>query len=251
MDKSLIEIMKTKWMYLNEEELKYYSLGIFIECICLSVIISIILKLLFQSDFMLSMTGFTIVSIMFTVLIYKRDFFDEKFQLFSYDLLQGTNQGLILFLFVSSFLVSWGFFCAALKYGLYNAIAFALAVCFPGIFMFLRRNAYSNENNGSVYGGGNIGYHPVFYWFLGITVGSGPLGVSLTNFLKDIFVKGSFLNMDLILVVLALLLECFVLSPDVANKILPFELKRIEGLKKFSLISLGLMIILLFFNVII
>lgn len=57
--------------------------------------------------------------------------------------------------------------------------------------------------------------------------------------------------MDLILVVLALLLECFVLSPDVANKILPFELKRIEGMKKFSLISLGLMIILLFFNVII
>lgn len=116
MDKSLIEIMKTKWMYLNEEELKYYSFGIFIECICLSVIIAIILKLLFQSDFMLSMTGFTIVSIMFTILIYKRDFFDEKFQLFSSDLMQGTNQGLILFLFVSSFLVSWGFFCAALKY---------------------------------------------------------------------------------------------------------------------------------------
>lgn len=250
MDKSLIEIMKTKWMYLNEEELKYYSFGIFIECICLSVIIAIILKLLFQSDFMLSMTGFTIVSIMFTILIYKRDFFDEKFQLFSSDLMQGTNQGLILFLFVSSFLVSWGFFCAALKYGLYNAIAFALAVCFPGIFMLLRRNAYSNET-GSVYGGGNIGYHPIFHWFLGITAGSGPLGVSLTNFLKDIFVKGSFLNMDLILVVLALLLECFVLSPDVANKILPFELKRIEGMKKFSLISLGLMIILLFFNVII
>ena len=114
MDKSLIEIMKTKWRYFNEEELKYYSLGIFIECICLSVIISLISKLLFQSDFMLSMTGFTIVSIMFTVLIYKRDFFDEKFQLFSYDLMQGTNQGLILFLFVSSFIVSWGFFSVRL-----------------------------------------------------------------------------------------------------------------------------------------
>lgn len=251
MDKSLKEIMRTKWMYLNCEELKYYSLGIFIECICLSVVIAILLKLLFKSDFILSMAGFTIVSFMFTILIYKRDFFDEKFQLFSSDLMQGTNQGIILFLFVSSFLVSWAYFCAALKYGLYNAIAFSLAVCFPGIFMLLRINSYSNENNSSMYGGGNIGYHPIFYWFLGITAGSGPLGVSLTNFLKDIFVKGSFLNGDLILVVLALLLECFVLSPDVANKILPFELKRIEGMKKFSLISLGLMIILLFFNVII
>ena len=249
MDKSLNEIMKTKWMYLNEDELKFYSLGIFIECICLSVVISIILNLLFKSDFMLCMSGFTIVSIMFTILIYKRDFFDEKFELFSPDLLQGTNQGLILFLFVSSFLVSWGFFCAALKYGLYNAIAFSLAVCFPGIFLLLRRNVYSNENNNSFYDGN--GYHPLFHWVLGITVGSGPLGVSLTNFLKDMFVKGSVLNIDLISVVLALVLECFVLSPDVANKILPFELKRIEGMKKFILISLGLMMILLLFNMII
>lgn len=115
MDKSLNEIMKTKWMYLNEDELKFYSLGIFIECICLSVVISIILNLLFKSDFMLCMSGFTIVSIMFTILIYKRDFFDEKFELFSPDLLQGTNQGLILFLFVSSFLVSWGFFLCGFK----------------------------------------------------------------------------------------------------------------------------------------
>jgi len=91
MDKSLKEIMRTKWVYLNDEELKYYSLGIFIECICLSVIISLLLKLLFKSDFMLSMTGFTIVGTMFTILIYKRDFFDEKFQLFSSDLMQGTN----------------------------------------------------------------------------------------------------------------------------------------------------------------
>ena len=75
--------------------------------------------------------------------------------------------------------------------------------------------------------------------------------VFLTNFLKDMFVKGSFLNIDLISVVLALVLECFVLSPDVANKILPFELKRIEGMKKFILISLGLMMILLLFNMII
>ena len=250
MDRSLNEIMKTKWMYLNDDELKIYSIGIFIECICLSVVISILLTLLFQSDFMLSMIGFTIVSIMFTILIYKRDFFDEKFGLFSDDLMQSTNQGLILFLFVSSFLVSWGFFCAALKYGLYNAIAFSLAVCFPGIFLLLRRDVYSNENNNSVYDA-NISYNPIFYWVMGITVGSGPLGVSLTNFLKDMFVKGSFFNMDLILVVLALLLECFVLSPDVANKILPFELKTIEGMKKFIIISLGLMFILLLFYVII
>lgn len=146
-------------------------------------------------------------------------------------------------------MVSWGFFCAALKYGLYNAIAFSLAVCFPGIFLLLRRNVYSNENNNSFYDGN--GYHPLFHWVLGITVGSGPLGVSLTNFLKDMFVKGSFLNIDLISVVLALVLECFVLSPDVANKILPFELKRIEGMKKFILISLCLMMILLLFNMII
>ncbi len=250
MDRSLNEIMKTKWMYLNDDELKIYSIGIFIECICLSVVISILLTLLFQSDFMLSMIGFTIVSIMFTILIYKRDFFDEKFGLFSDDLMQSTNQGLILFLFVSSFLVSWGFFCAALKYGLYNAIAFSLAVCFPGIFLLLRRDVYSNENNNSVYDA-NISYNPIFYWVMGITVGSGSLGVSLTNFLKDMFVKGSFFNMDLILVVLALLLECFVLSPDVANKILPFELKTIEGMKKFIIISLGLMFILLLFYVII
>nr|WP_295161026.1 hypothetical protein [uncultured Methanobrevibacter sp.] len=250
MDKSLKEIMRTKWMYLNCEELKYYSLGIFIECICLSVVIAILLKLLFKSDFMLSMAGFTIVSVMFTILIYKRDFFDEKFQLFSSDLMQGTNQGIILFLFVSSFLVSWAYFCAALKYGLYNAIAFSLAVCFPGVFMLLRINSYSNENNNSVHDD-NMGFNPIFHWVMGITVASGPLGISLTSFLKNIFVKGSFFNMDLILVMLALLLECFVLSTDVANKILPFELKGIEGIRKFILISFLFMGILLVFNIVI
>ena len=35
--------------------------------------------------------------------------------------------------------------------------------------MLLRRNAYSNET-GSVYGGGNIGYHPIFYWFLALSL---------------------------------------------------------------------------------
>ena len=134
--------------------------------------------------------------------------------------------------------------------GLYNAIAFSLAVCFPGIFMLLRINLYSNENNNSVYDD-NMGFHPIFHWVMGITVASGPLGISLTSFLKNMFVKGSFLKKDLILVMLALLLECFVLSSDVVNKILPFELKGIEGIRKFILISFCLMSILLVFNMII
>ena len=78
MDKSLNEIMKTKWMYLNEDELKFYSLGIFIECICLSVVISIIylsyfLKIdLFNSSlfFFKKLFNLYIIIFLFKIFIY-------------------------------------------------------------------------------------------------------------------------------------------------------------------------------------
>ena len=249
--KSFAEIMRTSWWDLSSNELKYYSLGLFLECVVLSLFTSVFIAFLI-GDFnylLISFVGLSFSSLIIVLIIYKRDYLNEKYVLFDMEYPGISYQGLVFILFGVSGLLSTGAGILAFKQGgLYSAIAFSLIEFFPPIFMFLRLKVFSNENRGQVYDfkdNQTFGFHPLYYYMLSLMVCNGPMGVSLLWIFKSIFQNRMSLSYSLFYFALSFCLFCFVLSPDKVNKILPFELKTGKGFKKFAFLALILAVLLL------
>ena len=102
--------------------------------------------------------------------------------------------------------------------------------------MFLRLNVFSDESR-LLSGEQVIGYHPVFFYIIGFMLSRGPLGISLLWIIKDIMGYSNSFNHDIIALLISLLCGCLILSPDIMNKILPFEIKTFKGLLKYCLLS--------------
>lgn len=144
------------------------------------------------------------------------------------------------------------FALAYVKGGIYSAISTCLCINFPIVFMLLRLNVYNNESRvlyvGKLDGMNHyeqvFGYHPVFYYcLLGIPFGWAILGVSFRRVIESIFLHNYSLEYSLLCFILCLLAGSFILSPDIANNVFPFEIKRYKGFFKFAMISLILMVI--------
>ncbi len=243
-----------RWDLLDEHELKLMALRVFIKGLCGSIIASFISFILFKNIFVceFSFIGCLFVAIYCSILTYKRDWLDDKIGLFDLAFPGISYQGLLIFLFCVSIALSFIFFAIALvKSGsIYSAIAFGLCVNFPTVFMLLRLNVYNNKSrlllvgkkDDSKYYEHVFGYNPAFYYLLlGVPVGRGPLGVSFRKVLECIFLHNGSLEYSLLCFVLCLLVGSFILSPDIANKILPFEIKTYKGFFKFAIICLFLM----------
>lgn len=69
--------------------------------------------------------------------------------------------------------------------------------------------------------------------------------MSTHNILNSIFLKSYPVNIAIFYFILSFICGCLLLSPDILNRILPFELKTIEGLKKFLFISVIIIVILM------
>lgn len=162
----------------------------------------------------------------------------------------------MILLFTLSISLSFGFFGLGLFKGncIYSAISFGSVVYFPSIFMLLRIKVYRNENSrlllvedeyGDSYYKPVIGYHPIFYYLTGITFCRGPFGVSLHELLDSIFLHTYPLINSVFWFIVCFIVGCLLLSPDILNKILPFELKTVDGLKKYlfgSIVVMGLIL---------
>ncbi|MBQ2653700.1 MAG: hypothetical protein IJF83_09090 [Methanobrevibacter sp.] len=197
------------------------------------------------------MIGGIFTSVYFSLIIYSRDWLDNKIGLFYDEFIGLSYQGVILWLVAISISLSWGFFGIAFvkTHNIYVSLIRGVVVYFPPIFMLLRLNVYRNENSRRLLVEdecGNksyqqvIGYHPVPYFLIGLMLCKGPLSVSLSNVVKSLIFNAGDLYYNLYCFSLSLMLGCFILSPDIANKILPFELKTLDGLKKFLIMSFAL-----------
>ena len=247
--------MRTPLFDLNSEELKYYSIGIFILCLIASIIESIFISLLLNTFeyFLISLMGFVLSSFILSLWAYKRDWMIEKYNLkITYGI---PNQMVIIMLFGASVMLTTGIGVIAFHQGgFYSAVAFCIANILPPIFMFLRINVYSSndlmikDEFGNVYLE-RIGYNPLFFYFIGIMFSNGPIGVSLLKVLRTAFPVSPLFYQNLFLFIISISF-CFIcLSPDIVNKILPFELNASEGFKKFFIISLIICGVLLLFFV--
>lgn len=252
----LIKNISKDWSVLDKNELKSYIISgsIFLELI--GLIISLVLYLILDLTILFVIyviIGFTILSILSATIIYKRDYLDGKYRLF-YDEYKGISyQGLILFFIPISIAFAFMIYPMALHQGgIYSAIGFSLAALYPAGFMFLRINIYTNENsrelltedeNGKKITEQVIGYHPIIYYIFGSLVSCHLIGFSLMKVISSI-VESNLNGYYLLYLICSLIIVSFILSPDIANKTLPFELKRINGLAKFLIIGIILMAIM-------
>ena len=253
--KSFYQIMRTPLFDLNSNELKYYSLGIFILGVLFAIIESFFISLLLNSFeyLLISFIGFILGSFILSLWAYKRDWIVKKYNL---KITHGIpNEMVVLMLFGASVILSSGISVIAFHQGgIYSAIAFCIANILPVIFMFFRINVYSNDDLvvndefGNVYLKQN-GYNPIFFYVIGIMIGNGPMGFSLFKVLENIFSFNSISYYNLFLFILSVSFCFLSVSPDIMNKIVPFELNTADGFKKFFITSLIISGLLLLFFV--
>ncbi|MBQ6349321.1 MAG: hypothetical protein IJI42_00150 [Methanobrevibacter sp.] len=241
-----------RWDLMDEHELKLMALRCFLKGLVYSIVGALFLFFITKSSLIceFAFIGIVFTITYFSILIYKRDWLDEKIGLFD-PYLQGISyQGAVILLSSGIFMASFIFSSTAfIKGNIYSAIAFAFGVNFPIVFMLLRLNVYNNDSRllyvGKLDGMDHyeqvLGYFPIFYYVLAFPFGMGPLSVSFRRFLESIFLHNGSLEYYSACFILSLLAVSFVLSPDIANNVLPFEIKTFDGLKKFIVISLILL----------
>lgn len=243
-----LNIIRSKgWINLNKDELKVYSIYLFFYTEVLGLILCLLLYFFLHIDFVLSLLGITIFGVIFSIFIYERDFLDEKYDLISGRFPGMSYQSVVVILFSLTFAASW--FIALLAFtfeGLDSAIAFGLAMYFPFVFMFLRLDVFHDENSRLLSGEQVIGYHPVFFYLIGFMLSRGPLGISLLWIIRDITGNFASFSHDIISFIISLLCSCLILSPDIMNKMLPFEIKTFDGLLKYCLFAVILISVVLF-----
>lgn len=252
MFEKLIKNISRDWSTLDKTEMKSYVVSgfIFLELIGLAMALVLFLIVNLPVSFLIHVVvGFTLSAVLGSHIIYNRDFLDEKYGLF-YEEYKGISyQGLVLFFIPISIAFAFIIYPIALyQGGIYSAIGFSLAALYPAFFMFLRINVYKNENSrelltedddGNIISEHVMGYHPAIYYIFGSLISCHIVGFSLMKVIEGIVENN--INIYLIYCICSILIVSFILSPDIANKILPFELKRIGGLIKFLIIGIVLM----------
>lgn len=109
--------------------------------------------------------------------------------------------------FLAGFILAFGFF-------------------YPALFIFLRRKSVFNEDSTIIEGSDEkfYGYQPSCYWLVGVFAGFPMFMFSFNKCLLYLLNRNLFgCVLDLIV---AFGLISLMLSPDLVNKILPFELKK-------------------------
>ena len=241
-----------RWDLVDKHELKLMALRVFLIGLCYSFLTYILFYITIKNIFICEFTsaGIILTTSYISICVYSRDWLDEKIGLFDSHLQGISYQGIVILLSSGMFLLTLMFSSTAfIKGNIYSAIAFAFGVNFPIVFMLLRLNVYNNDSRllyvGKLDGMDHyeqvLGYFPIFYYVLAFPFGMGPLSVSFRRFLESIFLHNGSLEYYSACFILSLLAVSFVLSPNIANNVLPFEIRRLKGFFKFAVISLILM----------
>lgn len=119
--------------------------------------------------------------------------------------------------------------------------SFGLGVSFgfliPGILIFIRRKIFT-ESSRIIEDDDNLelGYHPLAYYILGIVCGFRLLSSSALLFIKY-FTKGyPSLLTSIIFLIVSILYLILILSPDLINKVIHFDLRKESSFVKYFIL---------------
>ena len=129
------------------------------------------------------------------------------------------------------------------------AVSELIAIPIPFILMFLRIKAY--ENKIVINLKGQIDFFPILYLNFGLFNAMAGIAFSIRTILVNLIYGGYSLMSCLLYFILVFLIELFLVSPDVADKIFPWNLRTVNGYLKsvfiyVPLVSVGYGIFLVF-----
>ena len=241
------------WTIATKEERKQLALRFLIIGLIMAPIgvgvIYLFRRNLYKCFFMfLSIMGFTISSMVFA---YKSDWIDRKVGFFDSEFIGASYQAVVFFLFGIWIALAIGYFGLGLiESGITSAVGFGLSMIFVGILTLWRTDVFNNNSRlllvedefGNKYYKEVLGYHPALFWVP--LMGAGTLlGMTLHNFLDSIFFNTTPIINNIPCVILSIFVCYLTVSPHIANKYLPFEIRTSEGLKKFFMLILVLIFI--------
>lgn len=247
MDFMKFDTMMKGWDELDDDELKIVavrgSLIGFLECSVFALILFGIFKnVVFSLSFVVAGV---VVAIPGAIILLKRDWLDEKIGLFDPDFSGFSYQGLVLFMIILGLCMSCVFFGGAYNAaGIYSAIAFGFVYLIPTCFMLLRWNVFNNDSRwlfvedeyGNISYEKVMGYNPLFYFLVSFICCAVPLAQPLKRILEHVFLGTSNLAINVFFFIISTILCFLIMSPDIMNDILPFEVKTADGMIKCGLI---------------
>lgn len=237
MDKSFLEIMDTNTFFLSFKEVVIQSVGVFlfISLICLVLSSLIVLNnfnqgicLFIAFEIIAFSVGLSILLISvlnkYYNMLYSKEPLRMSFRCVIIMLTTITLGNLVAMVFLGLNVVSFNWF---------SCLGWGVAGFYPSIVMLIKKNIFNEDSLKLNYDDESIlGYNPVYYWFLGVVSGIMVFPVSFMNFYQncDFCLKILFLMFPFIL-------EFLILSPNLFNKILPFEVGIKKGFYLYFFIS--------------
>ena len=239
------------WDKIPNDELKGYSIYIFLVGLLIGCLLFGLMKVLFKWSFnelIMILLANSVFSFLFSMVIYKREWIDEKYGL-GYDgyyIVPGRNEGMsykaaIVLITTAAPLFSILFFVMGLHYGnIIVATAFLIAMPIPFILMFLRIDAYENK---IIVTPKQLDYCPPFYFMLGQLNAMAGLEFSIRTILISLIYGTYPLIWAVLYFLFSFLTQIFIASPDILDNVVPFDLRTVQGYKKGSVIYLVLIFI--------
>ena len=222
---------------LDSKELRIQALGIFLIIFLLFAIPSLIIynkSPLFAVSFALGGLVFAICGFSG---IWLRDTLTHYFEMFYPNSNKLSFEGILAYLlFVAIGSIFLGIIIGAIYGSLVSCFCFFLAFSYPVFFMLIRRDIFKRDFSREY-----LDYHPILYWFLGIVTGIILFGFS--SILINYQIINGFSLFYLIGICLSFISESLILSPDIMNKIFPFEIRKKSGFILYSILAIVLSII--------
>ncbi|WP_409200196.1 hypothetical protein [Methanobrevibacter sp. DSM 116169] len=134
------------------------------------------------------------------------------------------------------------FFCLTIIFHAFGnyivGMGIGLVFVFPQLVMFFRRKTCFNERSRIISNEISLGYEPRHYWLLGLICGFATIGFGF-------FSLGSYLSSGnpplifcLIVIILSFMIISLILSPDLMNKKLPFEIRKNNGFNYYFVLCI-------------
>lgn len=253
MDNDLFQIINTPWTDLDSDELKIYSIILFILSFLGGIVAALILFRTFSMNIYYALFVFLVLSVLITLFTYKRDWLDNKYGIVS-EFHIGMNYSVVFYLLlIINVVISLLLFYTNFKsQGLTFAVIIFFSEYIPLIFMLFRINVFDDKNCqiikeddfGNTYYENTIGYNPLIYFLISMPFAL-LTGFYMNNFIIDML-NSTYLTFNLVYLIIFLLILFLIVSPDLLNKKLPFELRTWGGVLKFITL---LLIVLILVNI--
>ena len=246
MIKNFLEIMKAPTFSLNSRDLKIQLIGNIVLFTLFSFLLSILLESLLSDVSFLVLFSFLESGIIVTIPFFFWDRFANNNEMHdSNDYLGLSFKGLIIVLFFLclGFFVGFtllGYFINSIFFGL----GWGLAIFFPICIIFFRRKIFrensqylNNEEKG-------IGFNPKIYVALGIAISLLLIPSRFSSLHQSFYNNNPHIFVSLGMLLFSFVYIALVLSPDIMNKVLPFEIRKRSGFIVYSIVSISLSLII-------